>query len=101
MYISGFLVFPGVQISPFFTFAFSETGPALCLGIIWRQWDNTTKDLGKILSSPLLVFPGNPVTPTISPRLTPAWNLENSASSSSEVLASAMTWTLAPPSCKS
>uniref|UniRef100_A0A7C8YD41 Uncharacterized protein n=1 Tax=Opuntia streptacantha TaxID=393608 RepID=A0A7C8YD41_OPUST len=99
MYNSGFLVFPGAHASPFFTFSAAAT--AFCLGIIWRQWDNMTKDLGKILSSPLLVFPGNPVTPTISPRFTLAWNLENSASSSSEVLASAMTWTLAPTPCKS
>ena len=42
-----------------FKLALSDTEPALgfCLGIIWRQWDKTINDLGKILSSPLLVFP--------------------------------------------
>ena len=42
-----------------FKLALSDTEPALgfCLGIIWRQWDKAINDLGKILSSPLLVFP--------------------------------------------
>ena len=42
-----------------FKLALSDAEPALgfCLGIIWRQWDKTINDFGKILSSPLLVFP--------------------------------------------
>lgn len=40
-----------------FKMALSDTGPGFCLGIICRQCDSTVNDLGKILSSPLLVFP--------------------------------------------
>lgn len=39
------------------TLALSEAGATFCLGIMWRQWDKTVNDFGKILSSPLLLFP--------------------------------------------
>lgn len=40
-----------------FTLTLALSTPGFCLGIIWRQWDKTTNDFGKMLSSPLLVFP--------------------------------------------
>lgn len=42
-----------------FKFALSAAAAAdFCLGIICRQCDRTTKVLGKILSSPFLLLPG-------------------------------------------
>ena len=92
-YLSGCLRCPGDQISCFLLLA--------GLGNMWRQGDSTVKDRGKILNSPLLVFPGEPVTPTISPRLAKAWSFANSALSSSDFLKSAMTWTFKQLSFKS
>lgn len=130
-YASGFLPLPGVQawvfcnnytllnrgkfVNTLILTKFTFTLP-FCLGIIWRQGVQTWNVFGKILSSPLLLFPvikknfrrkknlkddreiikfskgnkiykpGNPTIPTTSPHFTPEWNLENSASSKSDLL---------------